>query len=106
MLRVKRLCGECVLLVEGEERPLRAWDFFHCPGGTAHVIVGAGDGPAVVLAVGGRGGRKGLLYPVADLALRHGAGVEEETKDYRQAYAKFPAPTRVRYRDGWLPDRP
>jgi uncharacterized cupin superfamily protein len=36
------LAGECVLLVEGEERPLRAWDFVHCPPGTAHVFVGAG----------------------------------------------------------------
>jgi uncharacterized cupin superfamily protein len=100
------LSGECLLIVEDEERRLVAWDFFHCPGGTVHVIVGAGDGPAVVVAVGARGGRKGLLYPVADVALRHGAGVEEETNQYAQAYARFPAPVRVRYRDGWLPDRP
>ena len=46
------LAGECLLIVEGETRPLRAWDFFHCPGGTAHMIVGAGDEPAVVLGVG------------------------------------------------------
>jgi uncharacterized cupin superfamily protein len=44
------LAGECLLIVEGEERPLKAWDFFHCPGGTAHIIIGAGDGPAVVVA--------------------------------------------------------
>jgi uncharacterized cupin superfamily protein len=100
------LSGECLLIVEGEERRLAAWDFFHCPGGTAHVIVGAGDGPAVVVAIGARGGRKGLLYLVAAAALKHGAGVEEETKEYRQAYARFPAPTRVPYREGWLPDRP
>jgi uncharacterized cupin superfamily protein len=25
------LQGECLLLVEGEERPLKAWDFVHCP---------------------------------------------------------------------------
>ena len=25
------LSGECKLLVEGEERPLRPWDFFHAP---------------------------------------------------------------------------
>src|SRR6185312_15780635 len=56
------LAGECLLIVEGEERMLRAWDFVHCPGGTAHAIVGAGDGPSVVLAVGARGGRKGLVY--------------------------------------------
>ena len=40
------LSGECLLLVEGEERHLRAWDFVHCPPGTDHILVGAGDGPA------------------------------------------------------------
>jgi uncharacterized cupin superfamily protein len=38
------LAGECLLLVDGEERPLQAWDFVHCPPGTEHVFVGAGDG--------------------------------------------------------------
>jgi uncharacterized cupin superfamily protein len=99
------LAGECLLIVEGEERPLRAWDFFHCPGGTAHVIVGAGDGPAVVLAVGARGGRKGIRYLVDAAALKHGAGVEEETTKYADAYARFPPPARSPYREGWLPDR-
>ena len=78
------LSGECLLLVEGQERTLRAWDFFHCPGGTDHMIVGAGDGPSVVLAVGGRGGRKGIVYPVDALALAHDAGVEEETDEARR----------------------
>jgi uncharacterized cupin superfamily protein len=98
------VAGECLLIVEGEERPLRAWDFFHCPGGTEHVLVGAGSGPAVVIAVGARGGRKGLVYPAEPTAIAHGAGVEHETTDYREAYARFPRPTRTRYRDGWLPD--
>ena len=48
------LAGEALLIVEGEERPLRRWDFVHCPAGTRHVIVGAGDGPCVVVAVGAR----------------------------------------------------
>jgi uncharacterized cupin superfamily protein len=98
------LAGECILIVEGEERPLRAWDFFHCPGGTAHVIVGAGDGPAVVLAVGARGGRKGIVYRVDRAAIEHGAGVERETTRSAEAYARFPASSRSTYRDGWLPD--
>ena len=97
------LAGECLLLVEGEERPLKAWDFFHCPGGTAHVIVGAGDGPAVVLAVGARGGRRGLAYLVEPAALGHGAGVDEETTKFSEAYAHFPPSTRTTYREGWLP---
>ena len=96
------LAGECLLLVEGEERTLKAWDFFHCPGGTAHIIVGAGDGLAVVVAVGARGGRKGLRYLVDAVALKHGAGVEEETAKPSEAYARFPRSTRTRYRDGWL----
>ena len=98
------LAGECVLIVEGEERRLRAWDFFHSPAGTAHVVVGAGEGPSVVVAVGARGGRKGLAYVADAAALARGAGVEEETRDLRQAYASFPAATRTSYRDGWLPD--
>jgi uncharacterized cupin superfamily protein len=97
------LAGECVLVVEGEERPLRTWDFFHCPGGTEHVIVGAGSGPAVVLAVGARGGRKNLVYPVSETALRHDAGVRRETTKPAEAYAGRRWP-RSPYRAGWLPD--
>jgi uncharacterized cupin superfamily protein len=97
------LAGECLLLVEGEERKLRAWDFVHCPGGTTHVIVGAGAGPSVVLAVGARGGRKGLVYPREPVALERGAGVEHETTRPAEAYGSFPRPKRCSYRPGWLP---
>jgi len=98
------LRGECLLVVEGQKRTIRAWDFFHCPGGTAHVIVGAGDGPSVVLAVGARGGRKGFVYEVDPAALELGAGVELQTTKPAEAYARFPQSKRVAYRDGWLPD--
>jgi uncharacterized cupin superfamily protein len=98
------LAGECLLVVDGEERKLRAWDFFHCPGGTAHVLVGSGDAPAVVLAVGARGARKGVAYLVEPAALAHGAGVERETTKPAEAYARFPASTRSVYGAGWLPD--
>jgi uncharacterized cupin superfamily protein len=97
------LAGECLLLVEGQEVPLRAWDFFHCPGGTAHIIVGAGDGPSLVVAVGARGGRKGLEYLVDATALRHDVGVETQTTKPAEAYARFPHPSRVRCGDDWLP---
>jgi uncharacterized cupin superfamily protein len=100
------LSGEALLLIEGEERPLRQWDFVHCPPGTKHAILGAGDGPSVVLAVGAREHQAGADwggYPVEDVALRHGVGVEEETSDVRQAYARFPDPVATRYRGGWLP---
>jgi len=101
------LAGEALLIVEGEERPLRQWDFVHCPAGTNHVIVGAGDGPSVVLAVGARDQSTGPDwggYTVDGAALRHGAGVQEETTDQHQAYAPFSKREPTRYHEGWLPD--
>ena len=99
------LAGECLLLIEGEERPLRAWDFVHCPPGVPHMIVGAGDGPSVVIAVGRRGlSRPGLVYPVSKVARKHGVSVKKETKDPREAYADLAGRERVRYEDGWLPE--
>jgi uncharacterized cupin superfamily protein len=98
--------GEALLIIEGEERPLRAWDFVHCPPNTAHVIVGAGDGPAVIVAVGARAGSTGEdwgAYVVNEAAIRHGAGIEKETSDWREAYAAFPPLGPTRYRNGWLP---
>ncbi|HVC87547.1 MAG TPA: cupin domain-containing protein [Gaiellaceae bacterium] len=81
--------GECKLLVDGVERPLRTWDFFHCPAGTEHVFVGAGDGPCAILMVGARSADEQLLYPVSELAARYGASAAQETPDPRQAYAPF-----------------
>jgi uncharacterized cupin superfamily protein len=97
------LRGEGTLLVEGEERPLRQWDFFHCPPGVAHAILG---GPLVVLAVGARGheikaGTGWGSYPVDELAIRHDVGVEEETDDPDVAYARFGETERLSY-GGWL----
>ena len=100
------LSGEALLIVEGEERPLRQWDFFHCPAGTKHIIVGAGHAPCVVLTVGARehqGGADWGGYSVDETALRHGAGVEEETTDGAEAYALFPRYQPSPYRQGWLP---
>ena len=96
------LQGECLLLIEGEERALRQWDFVHCPDWAEHVFVGAGDEPCAILAVGTRN-RGGVVYPRSELALRHGAGVERETRDPREAYAEVPPDTDVSYSPGWLP---
>jgi uncharacterized cupin superfamily protein len=99
------LSGRALLIVEGEERPLRQWDFVHCPAETKHMIVGAGDGSCAVLAVGAREHQSGPDwggYTVDEAALRHGAGVEQETTDWEQAYARFPDSASTRYRDGWL----
>jgi uncharacterized cupin superfamily protein len=100
------LSGEALLIVEGEERPLRQWDFVHCPPVVKHMIVGAGNGPCAVLAVGARehqisgpwGG-----YAVDEVALRHGVGVEEETSDSELALERFQEPEPTQYRKGWLP---
>jgi uncharacterized cupin superfamily protein len=83
------LAGECLLLVEGHERLLRAWDFVHCPPWTEHIFVGAGEGPSLLLGVGVRRKGRGLVYPVNEVALKHGAGVEVETSDPNEAYARF-----------------
>jgi quercetin dioxygenase-like cupin family protein len=34
------LSGEALLIVDDEERPLRQWDYFHCPPNVSHTIVG------------------------------------------------------------------
>jgi uncharacterized cupin superfamily protein len=101
------LSGEAVLVVEGEERPLREWDFVHCPPGTKHVIVGAGDGPCLVLAVGARDRSTGPDwggYTVDEVARKYGASVEEDTTDSEKAYAHVDQRKPSTYRKGWLPD--
>jgi uncharacterized cupin superfamily protein len=95
--------GECLLLVEGEERRLGAWDFFHSPAWTEHVLVGAGDGPCVVLAAGARKPGSRVLYPRNEVAEAHGASVLETTDTGKEAYARFPDPTERPYREGDLP---
>jgi uncharacterized cupin superfamily protein len=102
------LAGEGLLLVEGQERPLAQWDFVHCPPGTRHMIVGAGDEGCVVVAIGARDhiqeSCNGGAYVVDELALRHGAGVAEETSDARVAYAHLGPAEPARYPGGLLPE--
>ncbi len=95
------LSGECLVLIEGQERPLKAWDFVHCPAWTEHVFVGAGRGPCAILAVGTRQG-SGVIYPVSELAQRHHAGVGQETRDPHEAYAEARPDVAVDYREQWL----
>jgi uncharacterized cupin superfamily protein len=84
------LSGECMLLIEDQERPLRRWDFVHCPPGTRHIFVGAGDGPCAILMIGARGDSEELHYPVSELAAKHGASAARETRDPDDAYADWP----------------
>ena len=91
------LHGECIAIVDGDERRLRQWDFFHCPAGVEHVFVGAGDGPCAVLMIGSR--RKDEAhYPVSDVAARYDASVATATDEPAEAYADW-------RRQPWSPAR-
>jgi hypothetical protein len=105
------LAGTATLIVEGEERALKQWDFVHCPAGAAHVIVG---GPCVVFGVGSRerhtmldeqGQRVGRpewgAYVADPVAQQHDAAPEQTTTESEEAYARFPPSERLRY-GGWL----
>ena len=100
------LSGEALLIVEGQERTLGQWDFVHCPPKTNHVIVGAGSGPCVVLAMSSRENQQFGpygAYTVDETARRYGASADEETQDADVAYANVPRSEYARYREGWLP---
>jgi uncharacterized cupin superfamily protein len=100
------LAGEAVLIIEGQERQLRQWDFVHCPPGTQHVIIGAGEG-CTFIAIGSREhidqNCHGGAYTVDETARRYGASVEQETTDATRDYARFGETAPARYRDSWLP---
>jgi uncharacterized cupin superfamily protein len=101
------LAGEAVLVVEGEERRVRRWDFVHCPPETRHAFAATGDRPCVLLCVSSRqfqeDGPWGF-YCADETAARHNASSPEDTQDSAVAYARFPPARPVRYRDGLLPE--
>jgi uncharacterized cupin superfamily protein len=87
------LAGECLLLIEEEERRLRAWDFVHCPPGTAHAFIAIGDSPCIIVMVGARAAgwpENAIVYPRSELALSHAVGVEEATESPAEALAALP----------------
>jgi uncharacterized cupin superfamily protein len=94
------LSGTCLLIVEEQERPLRAWDFVHCPAGTHHVFVGTGESPCVIFMTGARRDGRTIAYPRSEAALARGAGVERDTDSPNEAYAAF-AHWRLGRPDGW-----
>jgi uncharacterized cupin superfamily protein len=97
------LAGEGLVVVEGQERPLQQWDYFHCPAGTPHVLVATGDSPFVYFAVGSRNHPGSAAYLVDETALRHRAGVDQEATSGKEAYTGItwqPGP----FREGSLPD--
>ena len=95
--------GECVLVIEGEERQLQAWDFVHCPPWTKHVFVGTGEGPCVIVMAGSRASGFEVVYAVDEVAAKHDASVLEETSSPDEAYARWGPEERTAYREGWLP---
>jgi uncharacterized cupin superfamily protein len=95
------LAGECTLLVEGEERRLRRWDFFHSPPGTEHIFIGAGEGPCAIFMVGARGDDMSIRYPVSELAARFEASVLQETNDPDEAYTGRFEPSRPERPTSW-----
>jgi mannose-6-phosphate isomerase-like protein (cupin superfamily) len=100
------LAGEGVLIVEGEERPLRQWDFVHCPPGTKHAFAGAGKGRFVLLCASSRQFQKEGpwgSYIADETAARYNASPPQDTVDGSVAYERFPASKHVRYREGLLP---
>jgi uncharacterized cupin superfamily protein len=97
------LSGECIAIVEEQERPMRTGDFLYAPPGTAHIIVGAGEGPCAVLMAGTREGREELLYPVSEVAARHGASAARETSEAGDAYVGNVVHERPLGRIPWWP---
>jgi uncharacterized cupin superfamily protein len=98
------LAGQALLIVEDEERPLEQWDLFHCPAYVAHTIIGAGDAPCIVLAVGARVDRPDDgKFVGSQTAVKHGAGVERDTTDWNEAYGRFGPMKEGQYREGSLP---
>jgi uncharacterized cupin superfamily protein len=90
------LSGECIAIVEGQERRMGPWDYLHCPPGTRHITVGAGDGPCAILMYGLRSREASILYPVEPAAAKYGHSVTTETDDPDVAYAGRPPSERVR----------
>jgi uncharacterized cupin superfamily protein len=98
------LMGECILIIEEQERHLRAWDFVHCPPGTAHTFVGAGDGPCVILGAGNRDNDDDTFWRVyrrSELALRYGASVEADTSWREEVNAAVSDQWRVERPERW-----
>jgi uncharacterized cupin superfamily protein len=96
--------GECLLLIEGQERRLRPWDFVNCPPWTEHILIGAGDRPCVIVAVGARAPDSRVRYIANEIAQRHGAAPPRDTDNPREAYADSGTPRILGYSTGDLPD--
>jgi quercetin dioxygenase-like cupin family protein len=89
------LSGECIAVVEGEERRMRQWDYLHSPPGTEHITVGAGDEPCAILMFGSPDPRRKVSWIANETAAKHGASVERTTSRDTEAYGELPPLERV-----------
>jgi uncharacterized cupin superfamily protein len=84
------LSGNCKMLVNDEEAALQAWDYFHCPPGVTHVLLGGAE-PCAVLAIGHRPEKESIFYPFNEKAAACNAQAPEETPDPKVAYSDVPS---------------
>lgn len=101
------LSGEGVLIIEGEERPLKQWDFVHCPPETKHGFAGTRDRPMVLLCASSRQFQKDGpwgYYCKDETAAKYNASSPEDTQDGRLADARFAPQKPAPYPGGLLPD--
>ena len=101
------LSGECIAIIEGQERRLHRWDFVHCPPGTKHAFVGVGEEPCVLLCASSRQFQKDGpwgYYCYDETAERYNAASPEDTQDGEIAYGRFPESQEARYPGGLLPE--
>jgi uncharacterized cupin superfamily protein len=101
------LSGEATLIIEGQERLVKRWDFVHCPPESRHAFVGAGTGPCVLLCASSRQFQQEgpWGYYCADpVAERYNAAAPTETQDPEVAYGRFPKGKPTPYPPGLLPE--
>ena len=90
------LSGECVAIVEGEERRMRRWDYLHSPPRAEHITVGAGEEPCAILMFGSPDPSRKVEWIANETAARYGASVAKTTGRDAEAYGDLPESVRVR----------
>jgi uncharacterized cupin superfamily protein len=73
------VAGECLLIIDGEERQLRTWDVVRIPPDVPHAFIGTGDTPSVIVATGNRTENSEITRPRNEVARRH--GVEDKGRE-------------------------
>ena len=95
--------GDAVLIVEEQERQLRAWDLVHTPPWADHVIVGAGDGGLHVAAFGTRLGDVRCVTRAASLRSSTARVSSRRRPTPTSPTRDVPPDVPVQFSPGWLP---